>query len=870
MTHTLSARPVIFILPLLIILALSSAQAGAHPNIDFDDRFYQDLFHEHGSVMLLIEPESGAILHANHAAAAFYGYTLEELESMAIQQINTLTPEETAQERMAASREERNYFVFRHRLASGDIRTVEVHSYPVRHQNQPLLFSMVTDITDKMALEQELQERQQSTLILTALAALGLLISTLTLLRLNRQRKKAMHALSQKQVFQEIIADVSSKLIEASADEVDEIIHEAVEACAKSTGVDRGCLVCFSNDRDIRIVEYEWLKEGVPSLMEQTENMPVDRLPWVYRQALEDRMIQVNDVSKLPPEAERDRQTLTEQQVKSLLMLPITVNQQVIAAWGFEDVRRKRHWEEKPLAMLQIMTKVFENAYERRFAEKRLQEWQRLTQYIIEHSPNAIAVHDKDLYYLYVSRNYLEQYQVKETDIIGKHHYEVFPDLPEKWRKVHQRVLAGAVESAEDDPYYRSDGTVDYTRWEARPWYEADGTIGGLIIYTEVINERKKREQALQESEERFRLLVETAPDGIFVYADRKLAFANQSAARLVGAENLEAIIDMPVMRWLRPDYRSEVEERYRLLLEEKLPVPAMEQVYVRPDGTEVDVEVSAVPIRYNGKDGALVYVRDITKRKRAERERMEELQQQRQQQKLEAIGTLASGVAHEINNPVTGIMNYAQLILDGADQSCPGFEYAHEIINESQRISDIVRDLLHFSRHEKQTHSRADIGDIVNRTLSLLRAQMRKDQIEIQLNLPEDLPPLKCRSQQIQQVLMNLLINARDALNEKYPGYHEDKVIYISGYLYTEAARRWIRLTVEDHGNGIPQNIQDRLFDPFFTTKPKELGTGLGLPISYGIMKEHHGKLSFETEEGEFTRFHLTLPVDNGWDLEK
>lgn len=237
-----------------------------------------------------------------------------------------------------------------------------------------------------------------------------------------------------------------------------------------------------------------------------------------------------------------------------------------------------------------------------------------------------------------------------------------------------------------------------------------------------------------------------------------------------------------------------------------------------------------------------------------------------RQQQKLESIGTLASGVAHEINNPLTGILNYAQLIQDRLPGDSPLAEFTGEIMHETQRVATIVRNLLTFARNEKQSHSPARIADIVEAVLSLVRAVIRHDQITLQVSVPEDLPQLKCRSQQIQQVIMNLVTNARDALNERYPGHHPDKVLSLETQLLERAERRWIRLTVQDHGTGIAPEVQERMFDPFFTTKGRDKGTGLGLSISHGIVKDHHGQWTVESEPGQFTRMHVDLPVDNGW----
>ena len=259
----------------------------------------------------------------------------------------------------------------------------------------------------------------------------------------------------------------------------------------------------------------------------------------------------------------------------------------------------------------------------------------------------------------------------------------------------------------------------------------------------------------------------------------------------------------------------------------------------------------------------------DITGRMQAEQQRVDMEVKLRQSQKLESIGTLAGGVAHEINNPINGIMNYAQLILDKLGPGHEVAEFASEIGKESERIATIVKNLLSFARHEKQSHSPARMCDIVESTLSLVRTVMRHDQIIIEVNISEELPKIKCRSQQIQQVIMNLLTNARDVLNEKYPGYDGNKKISITSGVLEKEGREWVRTTVEDKGTGVPEEVIARMFDPFYTTKPREKGTGLGLSISHGIVEEHGGKLSVESKEGEWSRFHMDLPVNNWWNLE-
>ncbi len=249
----------------------------------------------------------------------------------------------------------------------------------------------------------------------------------------------------------------------------------------------------------------------------------------------------------------------------------------------------------------------------------------------------------------------------------------------------------------------------------------------------------------------------------------------------------------------------------------------------------------------------------DISDRKRLEA-------QVRQQQRLESIGTLASGVAHEINNPVQGILNYAELIHASSDDPETVREFADEIARESERVAVIVRGLLAFSRQEReQQREPVHVDKLIESTVSLIRSVMRKDNVRLVIDVPSSLPAVSCRPQQIQQIIMNLVTNARDALNSRYPGHHEQKQMELRAETFTRDHAPWLRLTVADTGVGIPEEVRARIFDPFFTTKGRDQGTGLGLAVSHGIAVEHGGELRVESEVGVGTRFHLELPLRTG-----
>ncbi|MBN2558066.1 MAG: PAS domain S-box protein [Clostridia bacterium] len=395
-------------------------------------------------------------------------------------------------------------------------------------------------------------------------------------------------------------------------------------------------------------------------------------------------------------------------------------------------------------------------------------------------------------------------------------------------------------------------------------------TNGKKRIFS-IIHDISRRVKALEElsaSEKRFRYIVEEAPVGIFIQTDNKFAYVNKALLEVYGAGTQETLIGTPVFDRFHIDYHDVIKDRIRKLNIDKKAVPHLEEIHLKMDGSPVYVDVAAVPFTYLGQDGAMAFVQDITEKKELEAKNREIQGHLYQQQKLEAIGTLASGVAHEINNPLNGIMNYSQIIIDDDGKGDNVAAYAKEILGETERISGIVRSLLQFSRQDKQSHSYASVENIIMQTVSLINTIIKKDQITLGIEIEEGIPKIKCRSQQIQQVLMNLLTNARDALNEKYPGYDADKIMNIACSKFERDGRRWVGISVTDNGNGITNKMKNKIFEPFYSTKPKESGTGLGLSISHGIVKEHHGNILIESKPGKYTRFTVELPVDNGWDL--
>lgn len=287
-------------------------------------------------------------------------------------------------------------------------------------------------------------------------------------------------------------------------------------------------------------------------------------------------------------------------------------------------------------------------------------------------------------------------------------------------------------------------------------------------------------------------------------------------------------------------------------------------ECFFRRKSGEVFPALFSTEILYiNDEQFILSSINDVTERRQFEMDRHRFYDAIRRQQKQEAIGTLARGAAHEINNPLNVIINYAQLVLDDQETSVRTRSYADNILKESDRISKIVNNLIGFARQDSNVKMPVQVSDIIEQTLVGYQRALRNNGITVIREVSEELPALKCWSQGIEQALTNLVINAADALNERFPGTSESKTIKIIASAREDAGKQWIRLTVEDNGNGIPPEVAEKVFDPFFSTKSRHEGKGLGLLTSQSIINEHQGKIWFETEVGKGTRFHIDLPLN-------
>jgi PAS domain S-box-containing protein len=372
------------------------------------------------------------------------------------------------------------------------------------------------------------------------------------------------------------------------------------------------------------------------------------------------------------------------------------------------------------------------------------------------------------------------------------------------------------------------------------------------------------REAALRESEERYRLLVEHFPEAIAVHSEGKLAYANPAYLRLVSANSVGELVGTPVLQFIDPSHRAIAEERVRRVVESGASMALVEEQVFRPDGQVVDIEVTAIPLSYEGRPAAQVLIRDVTARKEAEQALHEAEERLRQAQKMEAVGALAGGIAHDFNNLLTAINGFSQLLLWRLPPQDRSRTFVEEILKAGERASDLTRQLLAFGRRQVLQPRVIDLNETISEMDKLLHHVIGED-TELTYCLAPGLDPIKADPGQIGQVVMNLVVNARDAMPHGGKITIETANVDLDdSYERSHGLARvgpHVLLMVRDTGTGMDRATQQRIFEPFFTTKSPGKGTGLGLATVYGIVKQSDGDIWVESEQGRGTVFRIYLP---------
>ena len=397
---------------------------------------------------------------------------------------------------------------------------------------------------------------------------------------------------------------------------------------------------------------------------------------------------------------------------------------------------------------------------------------------------------------------------------------------------------------------------IVHSRWAMRQ-NEASGTPEVMEVNRD-ISERKRAERALMESEERYRVAIESASDGIAIVKGDEHVYVNARFAEMFGYKDANEVIGKPLFLTVHPDDLKMVSEinRMRQMGE---PVPIRYEFRgIKKDGSLRYIEVSAARTHYRGESVSLAYLRDITDYKNLE-------DQLRQSQKMEAIGTLAGGIAHDFNNILAAIIGFSEMVEEDLPPGDPSIPRVRRVLNAAYRGRELVQQILAFSRKTEHARHPVSISFVAKETLQFLRATIPTT-IEIILDNTATSDTILATPVEVQQVLMNLATNAALSMQDKGGILHisiTDTVVELDALILESdiVPGEYVQLVVRDTGAGIAPDVKKRIFEPFFTTREVGQGTGMGLAVVYGIVKSLHGSIMVESDPGVGSTFQVLLP---------
>ena len=491
----------------------------------------------------------------------------------------------------------------------------------------------------------------------------------------------------------------------------------------------------------------------------------------------------------------------------------------------------------------------------RKRTEEALRESEKLYRSTLEVAPDSITItRMRDGRYLQVNEAFCQMSGYSREETLGRNPFDLNlftnPEDRERFIKIlkEKREVNGF-----EVQYRKKDGTTVDTLLSVRPLEY--GKEECLVAVATDVTKLKRAQDALRESEEKYRLLVENASDAIFIIQDQQVKFPNPKAIEM--GRNLAVDLEqVPFLNYIHPEDQQMVIERHSKRLKgEKVPDTYSFRL-MNSDGEELWAELNAVLINWEGKPATLNFLRDITLQQQLEAQ----IQQIR---RLEALGTLAGGIAHDFNNLLMGIQGRTSLMMMNADFSQVHYEDLKGIEDIVKSGVDLTKQLLGFGRKGKYEAKPTDLSKLVH-TSSQMFGRTKKE-IKIHAKYQKDIWAAEVDRGQIEQVLLNLYVNAWQAM----PGGGElylqtENVTLDESYTnpYEVKPGRYVKISVTDTGVGMDEATKERIFEPFFTTKEMGRGMGLGLASAYGIIKNHEGILNVYSERGEGTTFNICLPA--------
>ncbi len=504
------------------------------------------------------------------------------------------------------------------------------------------------------------------------------------------------------------------------------------------------------------------------------------------------------------------------------------------------------------------------NITESKQAEKLIKVSEERLRAIMDNTDSVIYMKDVDSRYITINRRFEELFKVSRIEVLGKTDYDIFPaEIAAVFQESDHTVFNLGKPLSLEEIAPHDDGNHTYASVKFS-LLGADGRAFAVCGISNDITEIKRAEQKLRDNEEQLKAIFETSSDAIGVSCKGTHVFANPSYLKMFGLNNLSELREISVLDLIGPSEHEKIKSYIKMRAESK-PVPShYETLGLRKDGSEFPMEVNVSGYVKAGEPYTVVIIRDISEQRRAEDEKKALEQQFQQAQKLESLGVLAGGIAHDFNNILAIIMGNCSLA--AMDDENAG-KYIPEIEKASERAAALCRQMLAYAGKAQLAKTHVNLSMLVGEMVTMLKSALPQNAV-IKPDLSTDLPVIEADASQLRQVIMNLIINASEAIGKEHGEIqvslanttvmagqsdmdYNCKAIPPGGYILLE---------VTDNGCGMDEETKWRIFEPFYTTK--FTGRGLGMSAVLGIIKSHCGALQLHSQRGQGTTFKVYLPV--------
>ncbi|HVW02211.1 MAG TPA: PAS domain S-box protein [Planctomycetaceae bacterium] len=694
--------------------------------------------------------------------------------------------------------------------------------------------------------------------------------------------------------FEQLIMSISTHFIHLAPERIDAGLWHALDLLGQFAQVDRAYIMLLDETGRVMRNSHEWCAAGIASQQEQLQAVSLDDFPWFEREVLQRGVFHITSARDLPKEAANERLHFLTQQINSLAVVPMFVDQTLIGFLGFDAVRQEKKWDADSVVLLRIVGEIFATAIARARADEALRISEERFRRLVEHATDAFFVHDLDGKICDVNEGACVSLRYTREELLSMYLWQIDPALtPERIVGLWKQMLPGAAVTF-TGLHWRKDGVAFPAEMRLGLYMQGEQQL--ILALVRDVTERKRAEDALRTARDELELRVQER--------SRALSETNRTLKEEI-TERKAAVLELEKSQALwrslvenAPDYILMMDRQGAILfLNREDPVLAAQLSVQADDGGEpterqrmlrqglgqmfatgapVNLELSAAdkdghdrwyairlgPIKREGQPtAAIVIARDITYRKEAEESSRQHRDELAHVARLSTIGEMAAEMAHELNQPLAAIANYAsgctRRLRGKGEVSEDLLSALREINTQSSRASQLIRRMRGFVRKREARRAYVDVNQRVRDVVALANFEARKHQATLALNLDDSLPEVFADSIQIEQVILNLVLNGLESMVKTPEELREVKVCTLSDGPESVEVQVW------DRGRGFSRETSERMFDPFFTTR--DAGLGLGLSISRSIVEAHGGKLWASLNPLGGALFRFVIPVHGG-----